>query len=109
MAAHQSSWCLCAPQIETRVVFNMVFELWKWTIGCWLSGDGSVGEGDPPHGDVDVTLTLNQNDLEALFQGQVNAFHAYMGGRLQVDGDLRAANNLQQLIEKVRSWNSGQF
>jgi len=66
------------------------------------NGLGSVGEGNPPGGKPDVTLSLTQEDLEGLFKGEVNAFNAYMGGRLQIDGDLKDAMALQELIEKVK-------
>ena len=65
-------------------------------------GEGSIGEGDPVD-DADVTLTLTLEDMNSLFNGQMSAFNAYMGGRLQIDGDLRAALGLKDLITRIQS------
>ncbi len=33
----------------------------------------------------------------------MSAFNAYMGGRLQVDGDLRAAMGMQDLVARIKN------
>ena len=65
------------------------------------AGEGSAGEGNP--GDPpDVTLTLAVDDMNNLFTGKITAFDAYMGGKLQIDGDLQAAMGLQDLVARVQ-------
>ncbi len=66
------------------------------------NGEGSVGEGQPPGGNEDVTLTMNEDDLQSLFAGQTSAFTAYMRGDLQIDGDLQSAMALQELVAKIK-------
>ena len=77
---------------------------WKFFVSFCLSraDDGSAGEGDP--GDIpDVTITLSLDDMNSLFTGEMSAFNAYMGGLLQVDGDLRAAMGLQDLFNRIQT------
>ncbi len=64
-------------------------------------GEGSVGEGDPPT-PPDVTLTLTIDDFNALCRGEMNAFNAYMSGRLKVDGDVKAAMRMQDLVARIK-------
>ncbi|XP_064617775.1 stomatin-like protein 1 [Liolophura sinensis] len=65
-------------------------------------GGGSVGEG-PPHCDPDATLTLDIEDLKAMFSEQLNPLQAYMSGRLRVAGDLSAAMKLEDLVKRLNS------
>ncbi len=51
---------------------------------------------------MDVTVTLTVDDMNSLFTGEMSAFNAYMGGRLQVDGDLKAAMGLQEFVNKIQ-------
>ena len=65
------------------------------------AGDGDVGEGAPPCGDWDVTLTLTLDLLHGILQRRTSPFDAYMRGELEVDGDLRAASHLGQLADLI--------
>ena len=65
-----------------------------------ITGVASEGELG---GTEDVTLTLNLADMNAMFQGSLPAFSAYMSGRLSVDGDVRQAMRLSELVDKVKS------
>ena len=40
--------------------------------------------------------------MSSLFTGKMTAFDAYMGGKLQIDGDLQAAMGLQDLVARVQ-------
>ena len=62
-----------------------------------------MGKGIPPVGEPDVTLTMCVEDMRGMLQGDLSMFGAYMGGRLEVDGDLSAANKLGNLAETVRA------
>lgn len=62
-----------------------------------------MGCGSPPQGQPDVTLTMCVDDMRGMLQGDLSMFGAYMGGRLEVDGDLSAANKLGNLTETVRN------
>jgi len=71
-----------------------------------LSGEGSMGLGDPPSGStVDVSLSLTVKLLQDLMTQRVNAFDAYMAGQLTIAGDLKAAMRLGQLFEMVNHAN----
>ena len=73
---------------------------------CVLSGEGSMGLGDPPSGStVDVSLSLTVKLLQDLMTQRVNAFDAYMAGQLTIAGDLKAAMRLGQLFEMVNHAN----
>ena len=61
-----------------------------------------MGRGSPPRGPPDVTLTMSVEDMGSMLQGDLSMFSAYMGGSLQVDGDLSAANKLGTLAETLR-------
>ncbi|XP_064870540.1 stomatin-like protein 1 [Oncorhynchus nerka] len=56
------------------------------------TGSGSAGPGSPPEGQVpDVTLSMTDQDLLAVFEGTLRPFAAYATGRPKVQGDLRPA------------------
>lgn len=66
-----------------------------------LSGDGSIGIGDPPAAAADATLSLTVKLLQDLMSQRVSAFDAYMAGQLTIAGDLKAAMKLGQLFEML--------
>ena len=51
---------------------------------------------------ADVTLTLSEADLLAMFQGSLKPMAAYACGRLRVEGDLNVAMRLEELVKAVR-------
>ncbi|KAJ8252263.1 hypothetical protein COCON_G00215750 [Conger conger] len=63
-------------------------------------GRGEVGAGDAEQ--PDVTLQMSEEDLLALFEGTLRPFAAYTSSRLKVQGDLRTAMKLEQLIKLIR-------
>ncbi|KAL0968897.1 hypothetical protein UPYG_G00273330 [Umbra pygmaea] len=66
-------------------------------------GSGAVGAGSPPDGQVpDVTLAMSETDLVAMFQGTLRPFAAYSTGRLKVQGDLKTAMKLEELLKLLR-------
>lgn len=66
-----------------------------------MTGDGSVGLGDPPAGGADASLSLTVKLLQELMSQRVSAFDAYMAGQLTIAGDLKAAMRLGQLFEMM--------
>ena len=55
----------------------------------------------PPFGAPDVTLNLSVRDMQLMFSNELKPMQAYMSGRLKVSGDLSAALQLDDLVEKV--------
>ena len=66
------------------------------------SGLGEVGKGAPPYCEADVVFTTTLHDLQSMLHGQLKPYAAYMGGRLKVDGDLRTAMQLEEVIKKLK-------
>lgn len=63
-------------------------------------GSGSAGTGlslDP-----DVTLSLTDSDLLALFEGTLRPFAAYSSGKLQIQGDVKTAMKLEEVIKLLK-------
>ncbi|XP_031723441.1 stomatin-like protein 1 isoform X2 [Anarrhichthys ocellatus] len=64
-------------------------------------GSGAAGAGylfrEP-----DVTLSLSDSDLLAMFQGGLQPFAAYTSGRLQLQGDIKTAMKLEELIKLLK-------
>ncbi|XP_060709830.1 stomatin-like protein 1 isoform X1 [Hemiscyllium ocellatum] len=66
-----------------------------------LSRDsGKAGYG-MPEGDPHVTLEVTEDTMQGLFSGDLKPFSAYMSGRIRVQGDLKLAMKLEDLIKKL--------
>ncbi|KAJ0028909.1 hypothetical protein NQD34_003906 [Periophthalmus magnuspinnatus] len=63
-------------------------------------GSGAAGVGLSP--DPDVTLSLTAADLLSLFEGTLRPFAAYSMGRLQIQGDIRTAMKLEEVIQLLK-------
>ncbi|KAK3776120.1 hypothetical protein RRG08_046787 [Elysia crispata] len=68
-----------------------------------FSGHGAIQEGPDPSGDPSATLNLTFDDLQAMLQGKLKPYQAYMSGRLRVAGDTAAALKLDQLASRVQA------
>ncbi|XP_061678546.1 stomatin-like protein 1 isoform X1 [Syngnathoides biaculeatus] len=64
-------------------------------------GRGAAGAGSL-YRQPDVTLTMCDEDLLAMFQGRLQPFAAYSSGRLQIQGDIKSALKLEELIKLLR-------
>ncbi|KAK1789882.1 hypothetical protein P4O66_015760, partial [Electrophorus voltai] len=62
------------------------------------SGTCGAGEVTEP----DVSLSMSEEDLLAMFQGSLQPFAAYASGRLRVQGDLATAMKLHSLASLLR-------
>ncbi|KAJ8417243.1 hypothetical protein AAFF_G00284700 [Aldrovandia affinis] len=63
-------------------------------------GSGEAGAGTAV--EPDVTLQLSEEDLLALFEGTLRPFAAYTNSRLKVQGDMKTAMKLEELIKLIR-------
>lgn len=64
-------------------------------------GSGAAGAGSLSR-EPDVTLSMSDCDLLALFQGELRPFSAYTSGRLKVQGDIKTAMKLEELIKLLK-------
>ncbi|KAM3869940.1 stomatin-like protein 1 [Diretmus argenteus] len=64
-------------------------------------GSGAAGAG-PLSQEPDVTLSMSDSDLLAMFEGSLRPFAAYTSGKLKVQGDLKTAMKLEELIKLLR-------
>jgi putative sterol carrier protein len=60
-------------------------------------GSCTVSDGTAPS--PDVSLTMEDDDLVALFKGELNGMQAFMTGKLQVEGDLMLAQRLSSFFD----------
>lgn len=50
----------------------------------------------------DVTLSMSDKDLLAMFHGELGPFAAFTSGRLKVQGDMKTALKLEELIKLLK-------
>ncbi|KAK2842314.1 hypothetical protein Q5P01_012514 [Channa striata] len=65
-------------------------------------GSGAAGAGSLCQ-EPDVTLSLSESDLLAMFQGRLQPFSAYTSGRLKIQGDIMTAMKLEGLIKLLKN------
>ncbi|XP_049429579.1 stomatin-like protein 1 [Epinephelus fuscoguttatus] len=64
-------------------------------------GSGAAGAGSLCR-EPDVTLSMSDSDLLAMFQGELRPFAAYTSGRLKIQGDIKTAMKLEELIKLLK-------
>ncbi|KAL7402732.1 hypothetical protein ABVT39_019131 [Epinephelus coioides] len=64
-------------------------------------GSGAAGAGSLCR-EPDVTLSMSDSDLLAMFQGKLRPFAAYTSGRLKIQGDIKTAMKLEELIKLLK-------
>lgn len=66
----------------------------------------SVGSGAAGAGSLctepDVTLSMSDSDLLAMFRGELRPFAAYTSSRLKIQGDIKTAMKLEELIKLLK-------
>jgi len=69
------------------------------------NGSGKIGKGLLPQGGPgpDVTISLSSNDMTDLMIGSLSPFDAYLSGRIEVDGNTRAAIKLEALASHIKA------
>ncbi|KAG7523074.1 stomatin 1 [Solea senegalensis] len=68
-------------------------------------GSGAVGEGSL-YREPDVIISMSDSDLVAMFQGELQPFAAYASGRLKIQGDIKTAMKLEELIKQLKKQHS---
>ena len=66
------------------------------------NGTGAAGQGPPPSGQADVTMTMTTNDFIQMFAGKLNATSAFMSGKLKIKGNLALAMKLEKLMKTMQ-------
>jgi cytochrome P450 len=64
-----------------------------------------VSEGDGPEEDASIHVT--SDDWVALTTGEMNPMRAFMSGKVRVDGDLKLAVNLPNVVNMVEGYGIG--
>ncbi|XP_077424924.1 stomatin-like protein 1 [Vanacampus margaritifer] len=64
--------------------------------GCGAAGAGSLCR------QPDVILSMCDEDLVAMFEGKLQPLAAYSSGQLQIQGDIKTAMRLEELIKLLR-------
>lgn len=64
-------------------------------------GSGAAGAGSSCQ-EPDVTLSVRDTDLMAMFEGTLRPFTAYSSGRLKIQGDIKTAMKLEELINLLK-------
>ncbi|XP_077967639.1 stomatin-like protein 1 [Styela clava] len=65
-------------------------------------GGGSCGKGRLPVGTPDATLILSFSTLHKLLSGKIGAFSAYNSGNLKLEGDIKTAMRLEELVNHLK-------
>ncbi|MEQ2184513.1 hypothetical protein GOODEAATRI_008722 [Goodea atripinnis] len=69
-------------------------------------GSGAAGSGSLCR-EADVTLSMSDCDLVDMFQGRLRPLAAYTSGSLKVQGDVKMAMKLEELIKQLKNmWRS---
>lgn len=98
--------CLMNPEMVSKVDATYEIKLSdnnKYYFIDLKNGSGSCGEGRLPNGTPDATLSLSYETLQDLLTGQLGAFSAYTGGKLDVEGDVRSAMRLEELGKSLKA------
>ncbi|XP_071500596.1 hydroxysteroid dehydrogenase-like protein 2 [Diadema antillarum] len=78
------------------------FELSGEDAGTWhldlKNGSGAAGSGPVPSGAADATLLMSSPDFIKMFNGQLKATMAFMGGKLKIKGDMGKAMKLEKMM-----------
>ncbi|QHS09524.1 SCP2 sterol-binding domain-containing protein [Sinimarinibacterium sp. NLF-5-8] len=61
--------------------------------------NGQLNVADGQASNPDVTITMEDEDLIAMFKGELNGMTAFMTGKLQIDGDLMLAQRMATLFQ----------
>ena len=88
------------PEAAADASCVLQFNIAKPAYATIKGGACTVADGSAPS--PDVTLTMEDDDLVALFKGELNGMQAFMTGKLQVEGDLMLAQRLSSFFDADR-------
>lgn len=81
------------------------FEISGENGGTWCldlrNGEGYVGKGKAPC-EADVTISMSSADFQGMYYGRLSPTDAYMGGKMGVQGDIKATMRLEELIRSIK-------
>ncbi|XP_065063114.1 stomatin-like protein 1 isoform X2 [Rhopilema esculentum] len=73
--------------------------------GMWCldlrNGQGYVGKGKAPC-DPDVRIRIKDTDFQSMYYGRLPPTNAYMNGKMVIEGDIKAAMRLEDLIKCIK-------
>ena len=73
--------------------------------GMWCldlrNGEGYVGKGKAPC-DPDVRIRMKDTDFQSMYYGKLPPTNAYMNGKMVIEGDIKAAMRLEELIKCIK-------
>lgn len=85
-----------AAGLNTSVQFSLSgAEAGSWTV---VIANGKVAVSEGPADSPAATISMDSDDFVAMTSGELNAMAAFMGGKIQVDGDLNTVMQLQSLM-----------
>ena len=64
----------------------------------FLDGTGDANTVSNDDKDADCTVKLSKEDFDGMLSGDLNPMQAFMGGKLEVDGDMGVAMKLGSLF-----------
>jgi len=65
------------------------------------NGSGSAGVGSPAN-KADVSFTLNSDDAEKMFNGELKAPQAFMSGKIKIKGNISQAMKLEGIMQGLK-------
>jgi len=86
-------------KVRERVGGKSVDGRFKFVVedeGSVLIDNGAVSVDD---GEADVTMTASLETFRAMMDGELDPTAAFMGGQLQVEGDMGQAMKLAELLD----------
>uniref|UniRef100_A0A6T1MI23 SCP2 domain-containing protein n=1 Tax=Alexandrium monilatum TaxID=311494 RepID=A0A6T1MI23_9DINO len=64
------------------------------------NGSGSAKAGEDEK--ADVTISMKDDDMMAMFEGKLDGMQAFMGGKLKIKGNMMLAQKLQGIIQAAK-------
>ncbi|CTQ58794.1 MULTISPECIES: SCP2 sterol-binding domain-containing protein [Stappiaceae] len=84
--------------VREKVASGGIEESVKFDMG----GDGVIflqgSDVSNDDGDADCTIKISAEDLADLLSGELNPTSAFMGGKMQVEGDMSVAMKLGSIV-----------